>query len=137
MFFLQLPGIAERTLDRVIPRLWRDWSPGYDARSDLVDVFASLSGPGRRTAALRYYRAYFRGALAHARRASVGGSRHTPLLFLYGDRDGCLLPELSARAEAVLRPPSRAVAVPGTGHFLHLERPDAVNGLIAEFIAGD
>lgn len=136
MLFQLVPGVSERSLDRVIPKLWRDWSPGYDAASDLTDVFASLSGPGRRTAALRYYRAYFR-TLAHARRAGGGGGgdRSTPLLFLYGDRDGCLLPELSARAEHVLRPPSRAVAVPGTGHFLHLERPDVVNELVAEFIA--
>ncbi|HEY4004099.1 MAG TPA: alpha/beta fold hydrolase [Pseudonocardia sp.] len=45
----QLPG-AERGLDRVIPKHWRDWSPGYDAREDLRHVFEALRGPGRRRA---------------------------------------------------------------------------------------
>jgi pimeloyl-ACP methyl ester carboxylesterase len=26
--------------------------------------------------------------------------------------------------------------LPGVGHFLHLERPDDVNGIIAEYLAG-
>jgi hypothetical protein len=51
------PRISERSLPRVIPGLWADWSPGYDARDDVPDVLASLQGP-RATAALRYYRAF-------------------------------------------------------------------------------
>ena len=29
----------------------------------------------------------------------------------------------------------RVVIVPGTGHFLHQEKPDAVNPMILEFLA--
>src|SRR3954453_23790052 len=58
--FQQIPWISERSLARLIPKLWADWSPGYDAREDLEHVFGSLDTPQRRTAALRYYRAMAR-----------------------------------------------------------------------------
>lgn len=59
--FQQLPGVSERSLDRVLPRLWRDWCPpGYDASADLEYLFAALPDHSHRTAALSYYRAQFR-----------------------------------------------------------------------------
>ncbi|HEX8085155.1 MAG TPA: alpha/beta fold hydrolase [Solirubrobacteraceae bacterium] len=137
MFFQLVPGVSERALRRVIPKLWRDWSPGYDASDDVPEVLASLAGPRNRTAALRYYRETVPRALAQARRPpAVDDSPRPPTLFLYGDRDGCLLPDVSAHATDLLRPPSRVEVVPGAGHFLHLEQPDAVNSLIEEFIGG-
>jgi pimeloyl-ACP methyl ester carboxylesterase len=120
MLFQLLPGISERALPRLIPRLWRDWSPGYDARDDVPQVLEALREPDHATAALRYYRALRLGA--------VGGLPPVPLLYLHGERDGCQLPEIAARGDAVL--------VPGAGHFLHLERPAEVNALVADFIAG-
>jgi pimeloyl-ACP methyl ester carboxylesterase len=33
-----------------------------------------------------------------------------------------------------LGPGSRVALVPGAGHFLHLERPEAVNGLVVGFV---
>jgi pimeloyl-ACP methyl ester carboxylesterase len=139
MFFQLLPGISERALPRVIPRLWADWSPGYDARDDVPDVLAALAGPEHATAALRYYRAVFlpwmqRRAYA-AERARMGDIPAVPLLYLHGERDGCQLPEIAARAADLLAPPSRFELVAGAGHFLHLERPAEVNELIAAFVA--
>jgi pimeloyl-ACP methyl ester carboxylesterase len=44
--------------------------------------------------------------------------------------------ELAELAVAGLTTPgSRAEIVDRAGHFLHLERPDVVNGLIGEFLA--
>lgn len=57
MFFQLLPGVSELALLRMIPRLWRAWSPGYDAWEDVPHVLAALPDPRHRTAALRYYRA--------------------------------------------------------------------------------
>jgi pimeloyl-ACP methyl ester carboxylesterase len=129
MLFQQLPGVSERALPRVIPRLWRDWSPGYDAREDVPAVLESLREPEHATAALRYYRALRPGTFTGAELPDV------PLLYLHGERDGCQLPEIAARAAGILKPPSRFEMVPGAGHFLQLERPDEVNALVAEFVS--
>jgi pimeloyl-ACP methyl ester carboxylesterase len=127
MLFQQVPGLSERALPRLIPKLWRDWSPGYDGREDVAGVLASLRDPAHATAALRYYRALRPGLFGD-------GLPSTPLLYLHGAGDGCQLPEVAARSAEVLRAPSRFVMVEGAGHFAHLERPDVVNELIAEFI---
>ena len=138
MFFQLLPGISERTLPRVIPKLWADWSPGYDAREDLHDVFTALGGQGRRTAALRYYRALFlpwmRKRAYAPEQAHFSDVPDVPILYLHGEQDGCQHPEFGRRAADVLPPGSRTELIPGAGHFLQLEQPDEVNRLVAEFV---
>lgn len=138
MFFQLLPGISERSLPRLVPRLWRDWSPGYDGREDARDVLAALGDDAHRTAALRYYRAVFLPWM-RSREYAPEQSRfrdvpEVPLLYLYGADDGCQLPEWGRRAHRVLRPGGRAEEVAGAGHFLHLERPDEVNARVAAFL---
>jgi pimeloyl-ACP methyl ester carboxylesterase len=139
MGFQLLPGISERALPRLIPRLWADWSPGYDAREDVPHVLAALRGPGRATAALRYYRGYFlpwtRRREYRAEQAHMFAIPPVPFLYLHGERDGCQLPEIAKRAADVLPAGSRFELVPGAGHFMQLERPDYVNERIASFIA--
>ncbi|NBE54143.1 alpha/beta fold hydrolase [Streptomyces boluensis] len=46
------------------------------------------------------------------------------------------LPQEAVDAMLRQRPATRATSVPGTGHDLHLERPDVLRGLIEEFMAG-
>ena len=43
IMYFQLPGLPERTLHRVIPRLWRDWSP---AGTDVAAAMRRCSAPG-------------------------------------------------------------------------------------------
>ena len=103
-------------------------------------MFAALGAPERRTAALRYYRALFLPSMQSreyaAEQAQMWKLPPQPLLYLHGARDGCQLPEVAARAEHVLRAPSRFAMVRDAGHFLQLERPDEVNALVADFVAG-
>jgi pimeloyl-ACP methyl ester carboxylesterase len=58
-----------------------------------------------------------------------------PLLYMHGERDGCLLPEVAARTPHFLGAGSEFELVADAGHFLHLERPHVVNERIAAFIA--
>jgi hypothetical protein len=78
-----------------------DWSPRYDAGEDLAAVFASLSTPARRTAALRYYRALFlpwcRQPGYAAEQAHDTEIPAAPLLYLHGEDDGCLQVALAGR----------------------------------------
>ena len=118
--FNQLPGIAERSLDRVIPQLWADWSPGYDATEDVAMVFEALRGPGRRRAALRYYRNSLRPRGATRTFTSAPAS---PLLYLHGEQDGCMTGELIRLSPDVMPPGSRVEHLAGVGHFMQLEDP--------------
>jgi pimeloyl-ACP methyl ester carboxylesterase len=138
MFFNLLPGISERRLRRLIPRLWADWSPRYDAGEDIGFVFQSLDTPERRAAALRYYRALFlpwhRRDEYAAEQARERDLPAAPLLYLHGSDDGCLDAALAGRTAPLLAPRQRVEIVPDAGHFLHLERPDDVNARIAKFL---
>jgi pimeloyl-ACP methyl ester carboxylesterase len=127
--FNQLPE-SERSLGWLIPKLWRDWSPGYEADEDLAHVFEALEGPGRRRAALRYYR----NALTTGIGELLEMEPKAPALYLHGENDGCVQVEIGEVHADRLPNGSRFEAVPGVGHFLHLEDPRTVNALIADWI---
>jgi pimeloyl-ACP methyl ester carboxylesterase len=139
IFFQQLPGISEAALDKVIPRLWADWSPGYDATEDVARVFEALDSPARRTAALRYYRSlvqpWYRAREYASEQRDMLRLPREPTLYLHGATDGCLRPALFDRALSVLPAGSETELVEDAGHFLQLERPGYVNDRIARFIA--
>lgn len=122
-----------------IERLWNDWSPGYDASKDVALFAESMPSPEHVEAALGYYRQTLQPELQDpvlaAAQAAVFELPTQPLLYLHGTDDGCMSPELAATTDSVLTVEgSRAVMVPGSGHFLHLERPDVVNDEIVAFL---
>lgn len=123
----QLPA-SERGLSRVIPKLWRDWSPGYDATQDLKLVFSALAAPERQRAALRYYR----NNLQHGLKALFTIRPGAPVLYLHGERDGCVQSVLTEFCSDLVFEGSRIELLPGAGHFAQLEVPD----LVAELIDG-
>jgi pimeloyl-ACP methyl ester carboxylesterase len=125
----QLPA-SERGLDKLIPKLWRDWSPGYDASEDLPKVFEALRGPGRRRAALRYYR----NNLQKGVKATFSLTSGAPALYVLGEQDGCVQAEIGAAYADRLSPGSRFERVPGVGHFLQLEDPERINHLVDDWI---
>jgi pimeloyl-ACP methyl ester carboxylesterase len=136
--FNQLPVLPERSLDRLVPRLWRDWSPGYDATDDVHRALAALPDQAHRTAALGYYRAlvrpfppprqYRRWAGAEMRLPVV------PTLYLHGSDDRTLDVRLTTAVGTMLPAGSRTHLVAGAGHFLHLEQPDDVARQVLKFL---
>ena len=123
--------------------LWGDWSPGYDAASDLEHAKACLREPANLTAALGYYRTvfnpkFFGKADYVAAQGQVWGKPTTmPTLYLHGMRDGCLAltRELAAQVPQFLGAGSEVEILEDAGHFLLVEKPEVVNPRIVEFLA--
>ena len=132
-----------------MPLLWRRWSPGYDATEDLAHVDAirghtdrilyRFRRPANWRAALGYYRATLRPASAPPRQYAELHRHWTaalrlPTLYMHGTDDGCMTVKLADRAPATLPADSRMRIVENAGHFLQLERPDAVARHILDFV---
>jgi pimeloyl-ACP methyl ester carboxylesterase len=146
IYLFQVPGLAESLLPEAdwafVRTLWRDWSPGWEPPADhLHAVTETLAIPGVLTAALGYYRALFdpsrrdpdRGDLLHAVEA---GPVAVPTLLLMGENDGCVGPEMAEGAERVFTASYQKEVLRRVGHFLHLERPDLVSGLVLSWLRG-
>jgi len=136
--FNQLPYLPERAHERLIRKLWRDWSPGYDALEDLRHVLEAVSAPEHRSAPFDYYRALTRPWTVPVTyrpwQATLDAMPTHPLLYLHGADDGCLEAGYAEKAAAALPDLAEVVVVPDAGHFLQLEQPDVVNRRIAEFL---
>jgi pimeloyl-ACP methyl ester carboxylesterase len=140
VMYFQLPLLPERSASWVVPRLWRQWSPGYDAGDDVALVLDAIGSPENWRAALGYYRATIRGSKPPARYAELHehwlSPPRLPTLYLHGADDGCASADYTRWVEPGLPPGSRAEIVEGAGHFIQLDLPREVARLIADFVAG-
>jgi len=136
--YFQLPLLPERSAAWVPRRLWRQWSPGYDADEDLRHVDAAIGTPESWRAALGPYRATMRNTRPPPQYAEL--HRHwlsaptLPTLYLHGNDDGCASAAYSEWVQKVLPPDSDLHRVDHAGHFLQLEQPETVAGHIVDFI---
>ena len=124
-----------------LDRLWEDWSPGYDATEDVRNAKRCVRAAGHLSAAIGYYRADEPGLYENqppdayaAEHAALLRTAPQPTLYLHGDRDGCIDVALVADAQNHLAQDSRMEVIEGVGHFLHVERPRAVNERILAWI---
>jgi pimeloyl-ACP methyl ester carboxylesterase len=140
-FLFQLPNIEVPTRIAaandmaLVDMLWRDWSPDLDAPEELARAKDALRPPGHLQAAITYYKE----TPTRAPEAGASGPGppigwEVPLLYLHGERDGCIGIEALERVRARLLPTVR-VAVLEAGHFLQLEQPGVVNDLVVKFLA--
>jgi pimeloyl-ACP methyl ester carboxylesterase len=142
MFFFLSP-LAEIALPlddyAFIDGLWADWSPGYDGTFDIAKVKEAIGDPERIVAAISYYRALYDPARQVPEYADEQAAlllpTPRPTLYLHGRDDGCmLLRSITADPLAFLAEGSAYEIVDDAGHFLHVERPEAVNERIVEFL---
>jgi pimeloyl-ACP methyl ester carboxylesterase len=138
IMFFQLPWLPERSAQRVVPKLWRDWSPGYDGAEDVRLVLDAIGTPEHWRAALGYYRATVHNSRPPARYAEL--HRHwlsapvLPTLYLHGSDDGCASSEYTEWVRRVLPAGSAAHVIDGGGHFLQLDQPAATAERLLEFL---
>ena len=146
MWFFQLPDVPERALRwddfSLVEFLWGVWSPTWDyPRERLESVKETLGTDDTLEHALAYYRQIVGGGLRST--FSLDPPRvddepliRVPTLLLAGQEDGCIGAELFADVEDAFAEGTepRIVTVPGAGHFLHQERPDAVGEEVVGFL---
>jgi pimeloyl-ACP methyl ester carboxylesterase len=137
----QLPIRPERWLVRDgVGQVLRAWGgPGYPSAEVEATYQRAMRVPFVAHTSLEYYRWAFRSVPRRDGRrfaAAVDRPVTVPVLQLHGEADRFVLPgtaQLSARWAAG---PYTWCAVPGAGHFLPDERPDAVDAALLPWLAG-
>lgn len=144
IFFFQQRGAAEFAVSaddfRFLERLWRDWCPGWTPEaSDLAAMRASFAQPGVLEAALAYYRTAFDPAHPRAAESAalLAQPVPAPTLGIVGEDDACIAADLFAACmpAAAFAGGVTVARIVGAGHFVHLERPDAVHAQVLKHIA--
>jgi len=139
VLFFQLPFVPERVVHRVIPRLWKDWSPpGADVVDGVGSALAALPSLTHRRAAVSYYRSMVRFTRAAAQYAGLHRFRfklpRVPILVLHGEQDGALQIDYLDGVIDSLPPGSRVNRIPMAGHFLQIDQPRAVSEAILDYL---
>jgi pimeloyl-ACP methyl ester carboxylesterase len=142
-YFFQMPFAEQAVMANdyeFIERWWRDASPEYDLPRDVIEsVKSTFRQPGVVTAAVNYYRhtinpANRDPALATLQEKATTTPTPVPALAFHGTKDRPGRLESFERMDQFFARGVEKVLLPGTGHFLHLERPAEVNTKIVPFL---
>lgn len=139
VLFFQLPFLPERVVHRAIPRLWKDWSPsGVDVDDGIAKTLAALPSLAHRKAAVSYYRSMVRFTTPAKQYVGLHRFRfklpRSPVLVLLGEQDGAIQVDYLDGVIDSLPPGSRVATIPGAGHFLQVDQPDAVAKAVLEYL---
>ena len=136
--FFFLTALADHALAiddfALVKRLWDEWSgpdwlPQGEALTAVLDCFRQ---PGSIAAALAYYRQTF-SAPPPAQYLPI----QVPALYIHGEQDGCIGVEFGEPDQNLYSQGCEYQQVAGAGHFVHLEKADEFNRLVAEFIGNE
>lgn len=127
---MQIPGTLARRMARDdfgwLRDLVREWSPGWDSPEEYwARIAESFSDIRRRRAALAYYRQLPRSIFRRGTWRLLMRSVQVPARAVCGERDGCMLAASFERQAHLFGRDYRLVRMPGVGHFMHLEAPEA------------
>ncbi|RLA45614.1 MAG: alpha/beta hydrolase [Gammaproteobacteria bacterium] len=141
-YFFQMPG-AEKAVEHndydFLLRWWQDASPEYDIPQDIIDsVKNTFRHEGTVEAALNYYRHTFNPAGRDPKLADLNekvmAPTTVPCLAFHGTRDRPGRLETFDNMDELFTGGLEKVVLEGTGHFLHLEKPDEVSAKILFFL---
>ena len=144
-YFFQMPFAEEAVAHNdyaFVEDWWRDASPEWDIPAyALESIRETFRKPGVVQAALSYYRARYRPELQDPSAKEdedrvAAGPVTVPTLALHGTRDR---PKRldgfeSENMDRYFTGGLEKVIIPGTGHFMHQEKPEEVNPLIVDFL---
>ena len=132
-FFIK-QGIAEKALQADNWKLFREWSRG---QGDHERHLRDLARPGALTSGLNWYRAAFLPPVpdeAPLPPLPSWDRVRIPVLGIWSDGDPFLLEPQMAQSSAVMEAPWRYERIVGAGHWLMLDKPEAVNQLLVDFL---
>ncbi|MCB9525768.1 MAG: alpha/beta fold hydrolase [Myxococcales bacterium] len=136
----QVPGAVralQATGGTYVDRLWRSWSPRFQAsEAQLAAARRALAPPGALATALGYYRALWprRPARWRASLAITNRPLPVPALVLGGTDDACIGPGFfRGDPTAAFAQRHQVTLIEGAGHFLPVEAPRAVLAAIDAF----
>ena len=144
-YFFQMPFAEEVVAHNdyaFVEDWWRDASPEWDIPAyALESIRETFRKPGVVQAALSYYRARYRPELQDPSAAEdearvAAGPVTVPTLALHGTRDRPKRLDgfQSENMDRYFTGGLEKVIIPGTGHFMHQEKPEEINPLIVDFL---
>ncbi len=140
-WFFQLADLPEQAIRNddfgFIDYLWSYWTaPGHQDTEHIRTIKQMLAQPGVLTATLDYYRAMFDPARADPQLAQLRELMSRPIrvptLALCGAED--LRAELMQDQSRYFEAEYDFHLIDGAGHFLHREKPEAVNARIIDWL---
>lgn len=137
--FFNIPWLPELMLRRSNYRMLRRAMKGLSKRRhaltpEVLSVYEEAwSEPGALRAMLAYYRALWRRKRDFPR----GDAKivRVPTLLMHGDQDAIFPHDVFATSARWI-PDLRLEVIPGGGHFVQHDNPEAVNRLLLEFLRG-
>lgn len=137
--WVQAPWFPERSITHGdgVADVLRAWSHVHEPVVSQAALYTeAMRLPFAAHCAMEHFRWQVRSSIRndgrwYARR--LRAARPVPTLALYGEHDRVLPPSLHAR-DAEIAPHARHAEIPGAGHFLPEEAPDAVSDALLGFL---
>lgn len=128
-YFFQFEGIAEAWLQYDNWKLFREWSRG---EGDTEKYIQDLSRPGALTAALNWYRANVKPEKPSSQNEFP--EIKCPTMGIWSAKDNYMTESHVRNSYEKIKGPWRYEIIHDAGHWMMLEKPDAVNSLILDFL---